>query len=71
MYGRECVAFISPQKWGDACLGVIAEAIGRETKANLSALVELFRYARADSMGMGSVLYWPEIGAEGLAEAAQ
>ena len=65
MYGRECLAFTIGSGADQPAnpLGVVAEIVAACPEQWEDELIELFQDAKTDQMGLGTVIYFPGVGA--------
>lgn len=67
MYGRQCIAIESDDAPHEAVLAIVDEYVSsmgdydEDAVLNIGELIRNLKGARVDSMGLGSVIYWPEI----------
>jgi hypothetical protein len=73
MYGRQCVGIELDRGQSEAEMAakIMLEA-HNDDERELEDLVDLFGGTRGDSMGRGSIVYWPELEwADGMAERCE
>ena len=60
MYGAQCVAFTVEAE--QSLLGVVAEVVAANAETGLEfEIARLFKAAKIDSMGLGTIVYFPSV----------
>lgn len=63
MYGKQCFAITTDkyQSSVDAILDVVSSALESMEPEDVQKLIEMLKNACTESMGLGTVIYWPHI----------
>lgn len=61
MYGETCIGFTTDRNLGNAFADLISSLAHSSDSVNMEELADAFRSMQTDSMGLGTIVYFPGI----------